>query len=368
MRVLVIGGTGFNGRRIVARLLDHGHTVTVVSRGDLPASWTGRVAHKRVDRRDAAAFGAVCSGLEFDAVIDNIAYQPRDVETTLSVFGSRIGQYLFTSTMAVYHDLLRRVSPIQEDEVNLAYRPTADEGLETALHPTRGHEYAIEKRGVEEVALHGSVNWTALRASMIVGPDDWVGVIWWWIQRILDGGPILVPDTGPGHAFQITYVEDLANAFVATLGNPAAYRRAYNVAGPEQLTAESWASALGAPLGRRVECMRVPPPIIAGAGLDKYRLPVAGLPFGHVLMDTCRAREELRFKATPIEQWARATAEGCASSPPAHDSRHYEARAQEIALARAYAKSRAQTDAALLKQLRANAAARGAATVPSPLD
>jgi len=243
MRVLVIGGTGFNGRRIVARLLDHGHTVSVVARGELPAVWAGRVAHVRVDRKDAAAFGAACAGLEFDALIDNIAYQPSDAATTLDLFGSRIGQYLFTSSMAVYHDLLRRSSPIHEDEANLAYRPAAGEGLETALHPTRGHAYAIEKREVELVALHASLPWTAMRPSMIVGPDDWVGVIWWWIQRILDGGSILVPDSGPGHAFQITYVEDLADAFVGALGNRRAYRRAYNVVGPEQTD--------GRKLGRR---------------------------------------------------------------------------------------------------------------------
>jgi nucleoside-diphosphate-sugar epimerase len=352
MRVLVIGGTGFNGRRIVARLLERGHTVSVVARGDLPPAWTGQVAHVRVDRTDAAAFRAACASLEFDAVIDNIAYQPSYAAIALEVFGSRIGQYLFTSTMAVYHDLLRRSSPIHEDQANLAYRPSADEGLETALHPTRGHAYAIDKREVELAAQNGSPPWTAVRASMIVGPDDWVGVIWWWIQRILDGGPILVPDTGPGHAFQITYVEDLADAFVAALGNRVAYRRAYNVAGPEQLTTESWADALGAPLGRSVECVRVPGPVIAAAGLTDYRVPIAGLPFGHVLMDTCRAQQELGFRATPVERWARDTAEGCAASPPARDSRHYEARAQEIELARAYAQTRASTDAAVLERLR----------------
>jgi nucleoside-diphosphate-sugar epimerase len=159
---------------------------------------------------------------------------------------------------------------------------------------------------------------------------------------------VLMPDQGAGHAFQITYVEDLADAFVAALGNPLAFRRAYNVASPEQLTAESFSSALGAPLGRAVECVRAPLPVIAAAGLHDYRVPIAGLPFGHVLLDTCRAQQELGFRATPVERWARATAEGCAASPPQHDSRHYESRAREIELARAYAQARASTDARLL--------------------
>lgn len=347
MRVLVIGGTGFNGRRIVARLLDRGHDVTVIARGDLPSTWRDRVAHIRVDRKDAAAFRGACAALEFDAVIDNIAYTPADASSALDALGGRIGQYLFTSTMAVYHDLLRRTSPIHEDEVDLDNRPRPGEGLETALHPTRGHAYAIEKREVEKVVQAAGVAWTALRASMIVGPDDWVGVIWWWIQRILDGGPILVPDVGHGHAFQVTYVEDLADAFVAALGSPAASRRAYNVAGSDLLTAESLAEALAAPLGRGVECVRVPPSLIATAGLNSYRLPLAGLPFGHVLLDTCRAQQELGFRATPLEAWARVTATGCAASPPPNASRHYELRAREIELAHSYALARASFEAAL---------------------
>ena len=352
MRALVIGGTGFNGRRIVARLLERGHQVSVISRGDLPSGWRDRVDHIRVDRKDTRAFASACAGLEFDALIDNIAYTPADARSALDAFGTRIGQYLFTSTMAVYHDLLQRTSPIHEDEVDLDYRPGPDEGLQTALHPTRGHAYAIEKREVEQVVRQASVPWTALRASMIVGPDDWVGVIWWWVQRILDDGPILVPDTGHGYAFQVTYVEDLADAFVAALGNPAAHGRAYNVAGPDLLTAESLADALAAPLGQSVSCVRLPSSVIAAAGLDDYRVPLAGLPFGHVLLDTCRAQHELSFAATSLDAWARVTSVGCAESPPQRPSRHYELRAREIALARDYGRLRAEADAAFLERIR----------------
>ncbi|GAC1322393.1 MAG: SDR family oxidoreductase [Chloroflexota bacterium] len=351
MRVLIIGGTGFNGRRIVARLLDAEHQVSVVSRRTLPADWHSRVAHLQVDRADAAAFRDACAGREFDAVIDNIAYRPRDAEIALETLGDRIQQYLFTSTMAVYHDLLTRAAPAHESDADLDYTPGPDEGLETALHHVRGHSYAIDKRAVERVAARSGTAWTALRASVIVGPDDWVGVIWWWIQRILDGGPILVPDTGPGHAFQVTDVGDLAKAFVAALGNPAALNRAYNIAGPEHMTAETWAEALGGPLGRTVECVRVPPSIVTAAGLTDYRLAVAGLPFGQVLLDTCRAQQELGFVATPPAVWGRETALGCAAAPPTKDSNHYTEQARETALARAYSEARAAGDRAFVESL-----------------
>ena len=52
--------------------------MTVIARSDLPSTWQGRVAHIRVDRKDAAAFSGACAGLKFDAVVDNIAYTPAD--------------------------------------------------------------------------------------------------------------------------------------------------------------------------------------------------------------------------------------------------------------------------------------------------
>lgn len=95
----------------------------------------------------------------------------------------------------------------------------------------------------------------------------------------------------------------------------------------------------------------MPPTIIAAAGLTDYRLAVAGLPFGQVVLDTCGARRDLGFVATPPEVWGRETAPGCAAAPPPKDSHHYARRAREITLARAYSEARAACDHAFLQGL-----------------
>ena len=82
MRVLVIGGTGFNGRRIVRRLLDHGHDVSVVTRGELPPAWNARVAQIRLDRKDSTAFAA--------AQMERIRTACTAVVTTSSPSSSRV--------------------------------------------------------------------------------------------------------------------------------------------------------------------------------------------------------------------------------------------------------------------------------------
>ena len=47
----------------------------------------------------------------------------------------------------------------------------------------------------------------------------------------------------------MVYADDLAEAFINALGNPAAYNKAFNIAQPEILSPETWAEGLAGALG-----------------------------------------------------------------------------------------------------------------------
>src|SRR5215212_6464466 len=104
MRVLVIGGTGYMGYRILERLLEHGHDVAAVSRGQLQPSVLRDVQLFQLDRKNTEAFEAAFRSERFDTVIDNIASDPEDMETSIRTFAGRIQQFILTSTLGVYHD------------------------------------------------------------------------------------------------------------------------------------------------------------------------------------------------------------------------------------------------------------------------
>ncbi|MFN0073102.1 MAG: NAD-dependent epimerase/dehydratase family protein [Chloroflexota bacterium] len=335
MKVLVIGGTGYLGRRILERLLEARHDVAVVSRGNLAPDVLTHVRPITVDRRDRAAFTARLSSESFDAVIDNIAYDRDDVENAVQTFGGRIQQYLFTSSMAVYHDA-SALDPLVESDADLNFLPGPTDTHIPAFHPTLGHEYGNGKKRAEKALgeLADSVfRFTALRAPIVVGPDDRTRRIWWFVQRLQDGGPIVIPEWGRDRQFQVIHADDLARAFVACLGNPAAYGKAYNVAQPELFTAESWVTAFGRALGVNASSVRIPEDIIASAGLRDYVLPIAGIPFGQFIMDTCRLRGEIGFQFSKGEDWIQDCADGCATSPPSGDSAGYDRRDAEIRIA-----------------------------------
>src|SRR5258708_18671973 len=71
MNCLVIGGTRFIGRLLVAELLKDGHAVTVLHRR--PKHDLGRrVKNLTADRNDGQAVKAALAGKNFEVVFDNV--------------------------------------------------------------------------------------------------------------------------------------------------------------------------------------------------------------------------------------------------------------------------------------------------------
>jgi nucleoside-diphosphate-sugar epimerase len=328
--VLVIGGSGFLGRRITAAFADQGDHVAVLSRGLRPLEGLTEVELLQGDRRDSASLRQAAGNRSFDVVIDNIAYDGTDVLTLFEVFRGRIGHYLQTSSAAVYADRYVR-RPLREEEADLRIRVPTE--APNPFHSRLGHGYANGKRYAEQVARASGVPWTILRPPVVLGPDDRTLRVWWFVQRLLDGGPIVIPDWGPGRIFHLAWTVDIARAFCAAAGNPAAFGRAYNVAQSEIYTAESWIEAAAKILGLQPRYAHLDEAAVAEVGLAGYLLPVAGRPFGHVLLDTSALAHELGFQPSAEAVWLQDTLLGCAANPPAIHSGGYERRATEVSVA-----------------------------------
>ena len=329
--MLVIGGTGFLGRRITSAFVERGDQVSVLSRGQRSLSCDAEQV--RADRRDSSSLRTALSARAFDVVVDNIAYEPEDVSSLLDVLHGRVGHYLMTSSTAVYADRFVR-RPLREDDADLRERAPVD--APNPFHSRHGHAYANAKRAAEQV-LHatGDLAWTILRPPVILGADDRTLRVWWFVQRLRDGGPIVIPDWGPGRVFQVAWAHDVARAFVTAAGNPSVYGHAYNVAQAEIYTAETWIAACAHWLSVSPRYAHLPESALADLDLADYALPVAGRPFGHVLLNLSAAQFDFDFEPQPEDVWLRATLQDCAANPPAGNSAHYDQREAELRAAMA---------------------------------
>jgi nucleoside-diphosphate-sugar epimerase len=329
--VLVIGGTGFLGRRISEEFARHGDHVAVLSRGQQTRDPLPGTESLQADRRDLAALSRALRSREFDIVVDNIAFDAQDVSSLLKVLNGRAGHYLLTSSVAVYADRYVR-RPIREHEADLTWRVPVD--APNAFHPRLGHAYANGKRAAEQAVNESAIPWTVLRPPVVLGADDRTLRVWWFVQRLLDGKPLVIPDWGPGRVFQVAWTHDVARAFYCAAANPAAFGRSYNVAQAELYTAESWIEAAARILDIVPSYAHVAEDALDDTGLPGYTLPIAGRPFGHVLLDISAIRYEVGFDPSLEDVWLQDTLKGCAANPPRVNSAGYERREQEATVAR----------------------------------
>src|SRR5438477_6517732 len=103
MRLLVIGGTSFNGRALVEAALARGHDVTLFNRGQTNSGLFPEVERRHGDRQKSE-LAALADG-EWDAAVDVSGYVPRYVREMAELLRGRVGYYCFISTGAVYDPL-----------------------------------------------------------------------------------------------------------------------------------------------------------------------------------------------------------------------------------------------------------------------
>lgn len=333
MKVLLVGGVRFVGVEIVWHLLHAGHQVTVIALDSPPAEIRPHVRWLIVNRNDPRELGRVLGRDAFDVLIDNIAYEPRQVESLIAGLEGRIGRYLLTSTTDVYpHNFPRFYT---EDQVEICETDI------TALG--HGDKYRYGKRSCEAVLMKSGVPWTALRPCQVTGPRDNLngapggrGVSWFetsgrshfWPQRVMDGGPLLLTSEDES-VFSQVWVADIARAYMHVIAHPETTTgQAFNVTGDEIWTNERVVRALAAAAGVTPEIVRVPQAVLTQIGFDYGS--VYGSAANWTVLDNAKLKA-IGWKPTPAEKWMPFLLEAH-GAPLART--WYHTRVQEIALAR----------------------------------
>ncbi len=202
LAVLVLGGTGFIGPHLVRHAMVRGHTVTLFNRGRTNTHLFPE-AEKLVGDRNGDL--TALEGRRWDAVIDNSGYTPAQLQLSVDLLKDAVDQYLFTSTRSVYTDYTQDVM----DE-NAPVGP-AD------LPESEWQGYGPNKVLAERVVEAGfGARTLIVRPPIIVGPGDRSDRFTYWVDRIDDGGEVLVQGD-PGDPVQFIDVRDLAEFYVHLL-------------------------------------------------------------------------------------------------------------------------------------------------------
>jgi nucleoside-diphosphate-sugar epimerase len=205
LRVLFIGGTGVISSACSRLAVDSGIELFVLNRG----TSTGRAVPPQVrkiqaDIREPRSVREKIKDLDFDAVVDWVAFTPDHIRADIDLFGGRTGQYVFISSASAYQTPPAR-QPVTESTPlrNPFWRYSRDkiacEDLLVAAYREQAFPATIVRPShtYDQTLVPFDGGWTAL-------------------GRMLAGKPVIVHGDGTS-LWTMTHHDDFARAFVPLL-------------------------------------------------------------------------------------------------------------------------------------------------------
>jgi nucleoside-diphosphate-sugar epimerase len=262
--------------------------------------------------------------------VDFAAYDGPDGRRAAEVLGGRVSHYVVISSGQVY--LVREGCPRPARESDYDGPVMA----EPADAFDKGQwEYGVKKRALEDALAEAWAKTrfpsTRLRIPMVSGERDHFRRLERYLWRMLDGGPVLLPDGGD-RVTRHVYSGSVVQATLALLGRPEAFGQAYNLAQDETPTLRELLSLVAGRLGAQARLVEVPAERVRAAGLDPLLLsPFSGSWMS--FLDPARAKAELGFRHEPLGAYLDKIVASFLAHPSADPPPGYESRAAELKLA-----------------------------------
>jgi nucleoside-diphosphate-sugar epimerase len=252
VRALFIGGTGFISAAVSRRAIAEGIELYVLNRGRRSDHLRG--AHALVaDVHSPDAVRAALKGLDFDVVVDWIAFQPDDIERDLTLFRGKVGQYVFISSASAY------------EKPPTHYLITESTPLHNPFWEYSRDKIACEERLMRAYREEGFPV-TIVRPSLTYDTNLPIAIGGWGCytlaERLKSGRPIIVHGDGSS-LFVVTHADDFACGFIGLLGNQLALGEAFHITSDEVLTWDQIYTTIADAMGVEAEIVHIPSDFIA---------------------------------------------------------------------------------------------------------
>jgi nucleoside-diphosphate-sugar epimerase len=305
MRVLMIGGTKFIGRRITGELIARGDDVAVMHRGQNEPDDLPECRHLHADRADFASLATEVKAFAPDAVVDTMALSRADVDAVLPHLPE--ARLVVLSSVDVYRAFELQDSPVAEVPVPIDEESPVRHGR----YPYRDvmprfHDY--EKLDVEPLYLErgGAV----LRLGLIYGEHDPQRREEFILRRVRAGRQ-RIPVGAGNWLISRCYVGDVASATLAAIDSDAARGQIFNVVEPVCGTVLDWARQILAAAGHEAELVGVPEDVVP------EDMELTKLYAQHELFDSHKARDLLGWRPGDIGPAIAASVRWHLANPPA---------------------------------------------------
>ena len=252
MRVLFIGGTGFISTAVSRQAIERGLDLYLLNRGQRSTNIPG--SHSLIaDIHNVNDVRAALKDLQFDVVVDWIAYKPQDIERDLALFGGRAKQYVFISSASAYqkppvNHVITESTPLYNPYWDYARGKIACEDRLTRAYRETGFPMTI------------------VRPSLTYDPNFPIAIGGWGCytlaDRLLKGKPMIVHGDGTA-LWVVTHADDFAQGFLGLLGNERTLGHAFHITSDQVLTWNQIYQTIAEELGVDANVVHIPSDFIA---------------------------------------------------------------------------------------------------------
>jgi nucleoside-diphosphate-sugar epimerase len=294
LKVLFIGGSGVISSACARLAVECGVDLYLLNRGATSARPVPDEATLlRGDIRDPAAAKESLGSLEFDAVVDWVAFTPDHVQADLDLFRGRTGQYVFISSASVYQTPPERVpvtesTPLSNPHWSYSRDKIACEDLLVRAYRQDGFPATIVRPShtYDKTSVPFDGGWTV-------------------VARMRQGKPVVIHGDGTS-LWTLTHHLDFARGFVPLLGHPRTVGEAFHITSDDVLTWNQIARSLAAAAGVEPRIVHVPSDAVAAAD-PEWGAGLLGDKAHSMIFDNSKLRSVVPdYRATiPFEQGAR---------------------------------------------------------------
>jgi nucleoside-diphosphate-sugar epimerase len=223
LKVLFIGGTGKISSAVTALAVDKGFEMYLLNRGETDRPVPDGVQVLSGDIRDASSAKAAIGDLQFDTVVNWVAFTEEHINADIELFRGRTNQYIFISSASAYQSPPVNLPVTESTPLDNPYWKYSQDKIASEDRLMRA--YRDEKFPMTVVRPSHTYDKT-----MLPFQGGWTV-----IDRMRRGKKILVHGDGSS-LWVFTHHTDFAKGFVGLMGNNRTIGEAFHITSDEWLT------------------------------------------------------------------------------------------------------------------------------------
>jgi len=277
MKTLILGGNNFFGKKLAHLLIQNGHEVTLLNRGNLNDGFQDKVERIKCDRKDFEALKSKLRERQWDIVYDQICFEATDAIEACQLFSTNTSHYVLTSSITVHGSGIA----LKEDN----FKPSPFLKMISSKE-----NYAEAKKQCEAVILEKKLPATIVRFPVVLGHDDSTKRFQFHIDRIQKGLPIFFHNLNA----KTNYIssDDAAKTLFFLLGKSPV--GSLNAGAAEPISFKNLMSEFEIELGKNMN--------LAPSFVEECKSPYTIKETRY--MDVNKLKE-LGFEAQPVRNWLR---------------------------------------------------------------